>query len=964
NQSTATITTNPSLTTSANKKAKTTQTVTINKTQRTNALLSKLYAFANGIPPQNWSPARFLYKVGTLQLAGICEPLKTVATNETELLKEDAFRYSLIWALGRCGNASVLPLLDELVQEDEKEYIKRLTLEVYLKLAPPTAKTALLAGIQKLIPEKTLSILSTEDLSELSVGQINNLFPKREEQEIPPILGCYLLASERPTLRPAIIELLKNIPLKYPYFQSVRYIFKAAEFRNAFDILGILAYRLDVESKDYDSRFRWHWNREKRSYTRTSIRQPKSAFSNITKAYFQKRVLRNLRLLAEQEVVEYCQYAAHLLSHYLDEETAYKEESVSRYVYHNRQYHHTRSDYVTFKNVGFPWITKSAPNDAAIILWKNAKYRFDAPFFEQLDNRPIPHETLWQQHPVIVCQLLQTCQSEMVAKFAIHLLQANAQENDLITEKVVLNLLNSPLDEVAVYALQHLKRFFDPEQPTTIFLQAFINAPNTIIQHHLLETIEQYLAIYLKNMPLATALALSTQTDLAQWFGENGGRFTLDDADKTSIFEKLLSKIQTVDTGTAASILCHNCRSFFQAQMQQCPIEKTRDLSNHLLEQVQLLAADILLAQKTNIKNIPETAILQIMQADYLSVRCKGLELFGLLPIDNLLGKKDILISMAISETPEIRAAIQPIIAKTAQEKPEWSQQLLQFFVPILLQKETYEGLHADTLELLVNHLGDKLHQLPEKTTWKLIQSHYTEANLLGRELLQYLDFAKASLSDIISLADHEMPTIRQYCLDYFNENIGRVRYESAEALRLLDVKWANCRQFGFDFFDQHYKAGDWTPALLVSTCDSTKPDVQEFGKKMIVKFFDTGKGEDYLLQLSQHPNVSLQLFATNYLKDHAAGNLENFIQLKPYFKTVLCQLYKGGTTKQRISDFMESEALNNKLIAGHAVEILNEVALTVAIRDKARCIQVLHRIRRAYPDLGSVLEIEVPITG
>ena len=226
-------------------------------------------------------------------------------------------------------------------------------------------------------------------------------------------------------------------------------------------------------------------------------------------------------------------------------------------------------------------------------------------------------------------------------------------------------------------------------------------------------------------------------------------------------------------------------------------------------------------------------------------------------------------------------------------------------------------------------------------------------------ELLQYIDFAKASLSDVISLANHEMPTIRQYCLDYFNTNIGRVRYESVEALRLLDVKWADCRQFGFAFFDQHYKAGDWSPELLVSTCDSTRPDVQEFGKKMMVKFFDEGKGEAYLMQLSQHPNVSLQLFATNYLQNFAAGKLPNFIHLKHYFKTVLCQLYKGGTTKKRIFDFMEAEALNNKEIAEHAIEILNEVALTVAIRDKARCIQVLHRIRRAYPELDSVLAIE-----
>ena len=117
----------------------------------------------------------------------------------------------------------------------------------------------------------------------------------------------------------------------------------------------------------------------------------------------------------------------------------------------------------------------------------------------------------------------------------------------------------------------------------------------------------------------------------------------------------------------------------------------------------------------------------------------------------------------------------------------------------------------------------------------------------------------------MLCLADQEMPTIRQYCFDYFNENKGRIRYESAESLRLLDAKWEDSRQFGFSFFAQHFKGGDWTPELLVSTCDSTRPDVQEFGKKMIVKFFDDGKGEAYLMQLSQHPNVSLQLFCLLY---------------------------------------------------------------------------------------------------
>ena len=68
------------------------------------------------------------------KLKGITPQLTTIATNETALVQKDTFRHSLIWALGRCGEETVLPLLDKLVKTEEKEYIKRLTLDVYLKL--------------------------------------------------------------------------------------------------------------------------------------------------------------------------------------------------------------------------------------------------------------------------------------------------------------------------------------------------------------------------------------------------------------------------------------------------------------------------------------------------------------------------------------------------------------------------------------------------------------------------------------------------------------------------------------------------------------------------------------------------------------------------------------------------------------------------------------------------------------
>ena len=306
-----------------------------------------------------------------------------------------------------------------------------------------------------------------------------------------------------------------------------------------------------------------------------------------------------------------------------------------------------------------------------------------------------------------------------------------------------------------------------------------------------------------------------------------------------------------------------------------------------------------------------------------------------------------------------MRETVKPILAKIANGEAKEAQTLVHFFVPVLLKKETYEGLHQDILELLMNYLDSHLNSIPTKMVFQLENSQYREANILSSFLMEQIDFSKESLANIIRLASHEMLDIRQYCFTYFNNNIGRVRYESAEALRLLDAKWADSRAFGFDFFEKHYKAGDWTPALLVSVCDSTRTDVQAFGKKMIQRFFQEENGVDYLLQLSQHPSVALQLFATTYLDKYAANNPQHFIQLKPYFKTVLCQLQKGGAAKKKVFDFLAQEARNNKMLAAHIIEIVDEVILTIGIRDKARCIQILHAIRKTYPELASVLELQ-----
>jgi hypothetical protein len=142
-----------------------------------------------------------------------------------------------------------------------------------------------------------------------------------------------------------------------------------------------------------------------------------------------------------------------------------------------------------------------------------------------------------------------------------------------------------------------------------------------------------------------------------------------------------------------------------------------------------------------------------------------------------------------------------------------------------------------------------------------------------------------------------------------------------------------------------------------VSVCDSTRNDVQQFGKELIVKYFRQEDGERYLMQLSQHPSQTVQNFTAFYLAEFATNNSDNIKNLEPYFITVLSQVNKSGVAKRKIFSFLREEALKNEEIASLVAHIMARQSVTMAVADKASCIAIMRDMKVKFP------EIELPIS-
>ncbi len=129
----------------------------------------------------------------------------------------------------------------------------------------------------------------------------------------------------------------------------------------------------------------------------------------------------------------------------------------------------------------------------------------------------------------------------------------------------------------------------------------------------------------------------------------------------------------------------------------------------------------------------------------------------------------------------------------------------------------------------------------------------------------------------------------------------------------------------------------------------------------MIMQHFQAEHGQEFLLKLSQHPSQDLQLFVSNFVDKHGSNSPEVFEQLIPYFTSVLHLINRGKVLKERVFAFLERESLNSTEIATKTMDLLNTVSLTIAIGDKAKCIELMGKIVEQHPQIKeqSLLEVE-----
>lgn len=478
---------------------------------------------------------------------------------------------------------------------------------------------------------------------------------------------------------------------------------------------------------------------------------------------------------------------------------------------------------------------------------------------------------------------------------------------------------------------------------------------------HMQQWLRNYVPGPYEDTRLWAAMITSPHEDNRELVRQGEGLLTASDAFAQEVIARVIATLtgaqdEDEHLRAAGGILL----AAFPRQARSLSEAVLRDLLEHDLLVVQEVGAALLLENDRLSTAVPEDMLIALLDSRHAEIRTIGVKLLDKKPDLELAGYPELFVHLALHELADLRSASRATIERLAATHDEFARALAQALSEALSRKLP-KGAPADAVLLLKGALREHLPAADKDQTMALLKAKSPHARELGALYLARIEPDELTLFDIVSLANHEMRSIREAAWALCEASVDRFRVTMPAVARLLDSKWQDTREFGLRFVEERFGPEDLGPAVLIAICDSVRPEIQRYGQELIVRNFREADGQEYLAKLSEHPSTRLQLFVTNYLERYAAGDVVRLEALSHYFISVLSRVNCGGVAKRRVLRFLASEALKSREAASLVAGILTRQSVTIAILNKASIIETMVAIAGAYPDIELPLRLIEP---
>ncbi|MGC4035961.1 MAG: WGR domain-containing protein [Chitinophagaceae bacterium] len=288
-----------------------------------------------------WKTSRIVWLAGIIKL-DTASPFIIHLANKGDLIQQ----YAAAWSLGRIGNENAAPLLQSWFRSSTNNNLKRIAGESLLLILKNEERQKHLQHYLNSLPEPLKQAVLSNDEE-----QLNTLLKERVINQVQPhyslLEDLYAVVTEYKWVKQPLKSILLQVPLKPNYFRHIRHIYKHAELRDDFEMLGMLSCKFEREQEMFRRKSNEAYNDKIYiSHLQESV-SPKSelgkktsriAYSNRTRQYLRKRTLRDLNNFGKFEDLNYVRLATGLLLSYDNDRDFAKPFATSYYEYRNGRY--------------------------------------------------------------------------------------------------------------------------------------------------------------------------------------------------------------------------------------------------------------------------------------------------------------------------------------------------------------------------------------------------------------------------------------------------------------------------------------------------------------------------------------------------------------------------------------------------------------------------------------------------
>ncbi len=907
-----------------------------------------------------WSLERAIWRAGELKI-------KEAEPYLLQLLDSKSGRkgYSTIWALGFCGSSASISKLNSIYTSSSRTvHERRIAAEALLKLYDANGRRAFREALIDQLPHALRGPARQGPASAFSAALGSHLSTRDPKGLMELLETVYLIDNKH--VRPGLLETLRTAPLRPPWFRPLRHIFKAAEYRRDPEVFGLMAHRFErtramfrqsswggASVRDENGISRW--------YNRNQIKQElqsgraKVAYSDKTRWYLRRRVWWTLRRLGERGDPDYVKMAVGVLLAFTDSDA---RSTRSSYTYSWRSgggrttYWDRYAGYLAFNHILYGKSPRYfLPRGSKAFRCKGGYKPGQAAPRAREESFP----ELWNSVPQGLMHLLDESRCEEVHKFAVKALRANGPLLSRLPVEAVAVLLRAPYEVTSTLGLELAERLFNPVAPQAALVLAAAQSPVAAIRSRACEWFDAGREALVRDGSLLGALLISPHEDVRWYIREVLEVVQISEEAARGLIGRLVAHLMGLEVGQeavardVADLLVRR----FGALLSGLGLQVVGDLCHHSLGEVQAFAGDVLLVRQQAGLSVALEHVLGLMESPHAVARSRGLRLVEGWPDAVLLTQRALLMRMLFQAQADVRAAAAGPVGRLAALDAGFAQEAVDTLVDVLLANKIDDEVSVSVAEVLKGPLGPYLVGVERQKLWRLIRGRNKPGQDVGGVMLaQHVEPDEMEVDDLVSLADHEVFSVRHSARQLLERSKDRVADEMDEFVRVFNSNWDDTRQWACAWLGGNFDEEEIAPEILVAICDNIKEDVQRFGRQMITRRFRDEDGPLYMLRLSEHPSTDLQLFVTNYLDRYASGNPQRVEALVPYFRRVLCGIQKGRTSKQRIFAFLEREALASQDSAEAIAEMLLDVSATISIESRAQSVSVLARIGRRWPQV------------